>query len=52
MGCHCVISGISPSIAQTVVELGIDVESISTTSSLSGAMEEALSGIGLKIIEN
>lgn len=32
MGCECTVSGVSPAIAETIVELGIDVESLSTTS--------------------
>lgn len=49
MGCRCIISGISPAIAQTMVELGIDVETISTTASLKDALEEAFQGLGVKI---
>ena len=46
MGCQCIISGISPSIAQTMVELGIDVGNIITTSNLKDALKSALSSTG------
>jgi rsbT co-antagonist protein RsbR len=49
MGCRCIISGISPAIAQTMVELGIDVETISTTASLKDALQEAFQGMNIKI---
>ena len=42
MGCHCTISGISPTIAQTIVELGIEVGDVKTTSTLRDAFEAAL----------
>jgi rsbT co-antagonist protein RsbR len=38
MGCECLISGISPAIAQTIVELGIDVGSVKTTTTLKDAL--------------
>ena len=44
MGCECIISGVSPSIAQTIVDLGIDVGDIKTTATmkdeLAGALEK------------
>ncbi|MEE8587091.1 MAG: protoglobin domain-containing protein [Acidobacteriota bacterium] len=49
MGCECVISGISPAIARTIVELGIDVGEIRTTSTLRDSIEYAFSKLGLEI---
>ncbi len=46
MGCHAIISGLSPAIAHTIVELGVDVESIRTTATLRDAFETALVIIG------
>ena len=43
MGCTCTISGISPAIAQTMVELGINVVDIRTTATLKDALQLALS---------
>lgn len=41
MGCECTISGVSPSIAQTIVELGIDVGGVRTTATMQDALSEA-----------
>ena len=51
MGCDCIVSGLSPAIAQTIVELGIEVENLTTTSTLSDALATSLTAIGLKIVE-
>jgi len=50
MGCGCIVSGLSPAIAQTIVELGIEVGSLTTTSTLSDALASALTTVGLKIV--
>jgi len=49
MGCESIISGVSPSIAQTMVELGIDIGDIRTTSDMKGALENAFEIIGMNI---
>lgn len=49
MGCQCIISGISPSIAQTMVELGISVGKIKTTSNLKDALKLAFNQTGVTI---
>lgn len=41
MGCSCILSGVSPTIAQTVVQLGIDLSGITTKSVLKDAVEAA-----------
>jgi rsbT co-antagonist protein RsbR len=51
MGCQCIISGISPAVAQTVVHLGIDMSSIHTNSTLSDALAEAFRIMGLEVIK-
>lgn len=38
LGAECIISGISPAIAQTIVHLGIDLSSIKTKATLQDAM--------------
>ena len=45
MGCKTIISGISPAIAQTITELGIDLGSIRTTSTIESALREAVAGV-------
>ena len=49
MGCECVISGLSPAIAQTIVELGIDVGEIRTTATLRDALEYGFRATGLAL---
>ena len=49
MGCECTLSGISPAIAQTVVELGIDVGEVNTTATLRDALEGAFRRTGVEL---
>ena len=42
MGCETIISGISPSIAHTIVDLGIDIGEMRTTATLRDALSMAL----------
>ena len=47
MGCESIISGISPAIARTLVELGIQVGDVKTTATLRDALEIALRATGV-----
>jgi rsbT co-antagonist protein RsbR len=47
MGCEPIISGLSPSIARTMVELGVNVGEIRTTATLRDGFEIALRMIGV-----
>ncbi|MGH8174979.1 MAG: STAS domain-containing protein [Steroidobacter sp.] len=49
MGADCIISGIRPQIAQTIVHLGIDLTSVATKASLSDAFALALKRRGLTV---
>jgi rsbT co-antagonist protein RsbR len=49
MGAECIISGIRPQIAQTIVYLGIDLQNIITKSTLADAFLLALTRLGLKV---
>jgi rsbT co-antagonist protein RsbR len=49
MGAECIISGIRPEIAQTVVHLGIDLSSIVTKASLASALKYAFSLLKLDV---
>lgn len=51
MGCECIISGISPAVAQTILQLGIDMGEIITKSTLSDALSEAFSMLNM-IVQN
>lgn len=42
MGCETTISGVSPSIAQTIVDLGIDVGEVRTTATMRDALHDAV----------
>ncbi|RXK82805.1 STAS domain-containing protein [Filimonas effusa] len=49
MGAECIISGIRPEIAQTVVHLGIDLSNIITKASLASALHYAFSMLQLEV---
>ncbi len=49
MGADCIISGIRPQIAQTIVHLGIDLQGISTKATLADALSLALQKTGWRI---
>ena len=49
MGCSCTISGVSPAIAQTIVELGIEVGSVKTTATMKDALSDAFNRLGMEI---
>ncbi len=42
MGAECIISGIRPQIAQTIVHLGVDLEGVTTKATLADAFKVAL----------
>jgi rsbT co-antagonist protein RsbR len=49
MGADCIISGIRPQIAQTIVHLGVDLQGVTTKSSLADAFLIALKRSGYVI---
>ncbi|WP_245925398.1 STAS domain-containing protein [Arcticibacter pallidicorallinus] len=49
MGAECIISGIRPEIAQTVVHLGIDLSNIITKASLASALAYAFKSMRLEV---
>lgn len=49
MGAECIISGIRPEIAQTVVHLGIDLSSIVTKATLASALKYAFTMLKLEV---
>ena len=50
MGAECILSGIRPQIAQTIVHLGINLEDVITKSKLSDAFRLALERSGRKVV--
>ena len=51
MGCESIISGVSPAIAQTIVDLGIDVGRIRTTATMRDALAVSFERVGLDLTE-
>lgn len=49
MGCQCIISGISPAVAQTLVQLGIDLGTVATESTLQSALALAFTNLDLTV---
>ncbi|MGR3758214.1 MAG: STAS domain-containing protein [Tranquillimonas sp.] len=49
MGAEAIISGISPRIAQTMVELGVDVGEVTTRPSIRAALRDAFVKVGFEI---
>lgn len=50
MGADCIISGIRPQIAQTIVHLGVDLANVTTKATLADAFIVALQRTGQKIV--
>ncbi len=51
MGAECIISGIRPEIAQTMVNLGVDIN-VKTKATLGEALKEAFTLVGLRVVRN
>ncbi|RZJ03856.1 MAG: anti-anti-sigma factor, partial [Haliea sp.] len=49
MGADCIISGIRPQIAQTIVHLGIDLQGVTSKATLADALALALKRTGYVI---
>lgn len=50
MGTECVISGIRPQIAQTIVQLGIELGDITTRATLADALAWTLNKLGVSVV--
>jgi rsbT co-antagonist protein RsbR len=51
LGAECIISGIRPQVAQTIVSLGIQFGDIATKTTLADALALALRQAGLKVVQ-
>jgi rsbT co-antagonist protein RsbR len=51
MGAECIISGIRPQIAQTIVHLGVDLGDVTTKATLADAFRVALSRTGRMVCD-
>ena len=50
MGASVILSGLSPTIAQTLVTIGVDLGKMNTVGDLQGGVEEAERLLGFKVI--
>jgi rsbT co-antagonist protein RsbR len=50
MGADCIISGISPQIAQTIVTLGVEITGILTKATMAEALAVAMERLGLSVV--
>ena len=51
MGAECIISGIRPQIAQTIVHLGVDLAGVTTKASLADALALAMRRLHLQVVK-
>lgn len=51
MGADCIISGVRPQIAQTIVHLGLDLGTLTTKANLADALKLALKRLGVNLGE-
>jgi rsbT co-antagonist protein RsbR len=49
MGAECIISGVRPQIAQTIVHLGVDLQGVTTKANLADALALALKRTGTNL---
>ena len=52
MGADCIISGIRPQIAQTIVHLGVDLKDVITKANLADAFAVAMQRRGLRVVKS
>ncbi|HTW66559.1 MAG TPA: STAS domain-containing protein [Bryobacteraceae bacterium] len=52
MGADCLISGIRPQIAQTIIHLGVDLSDVTTKATLADAFDLALRRSGHKVVRD
>jgi rsbT co-antagonist protein RsbR len=49
MGADCIVSGVRPQIAQTIVHLGVDLQNVATKATLADALRLALKRTGVTL---
>ena len=49
MGAECIISGVRPQIAQTIVHLGVDLQGVTTKANLADALALAMKRVGVTV---
>ena len=51
MGCRCIVSGISPAVAETLVQLGIELGDVTTNSNLQDSLADAFAILKLEVVQ-
>ncbi len=51
LGAECVVTGIRPEVAQTIVHLGVDLTGVETLSNLSEGLKWAFNRLNMRIVE-
>ena len=51
MGADCIISGIRPQIAQTIVHLGVELQNVTTKATLADALRLAMQRLGYTVVQ-
>ena len=49
LGCSCILSGISPMVAQSLVQVGVELDNVTTTSNLQNAFKVGMELIDIEI---
>jgi PAS domain S-box len=49
MGCECILSGISPAVAQTIIHIGVEMSEVNTKTTLQDALLAAFSLLELEV---
>jgi anti-anti-sigma regulatory factor len=52
LGAECILTGISPVIAQTLVTVGVNLGNIKTQGTLKNGLESALKNLNMQVFEN
>lgn len=50
MGADCIISGVRPQIAQTIVHLGVELQNVTTKATMADALKLALQRLGYSMV--
>ncbi len=50
MGADCIISGVRPQIAQTIVHLGVELQNVTTKATMADALKVALQRLGYNMV--
>lgn len=50
MGATCIISGIAPAVAQSIVNLGVEIGDLVTRATLKDALEYAFGMLNIELI--